>query len=382
MSSPSALPPNEEAPNEAPKVMARLITRLRFVLDRISTSLTRWHDIRTGQKDENYYAWLGWQVLIWGLGLFLVWAALAPIDKGVSASGWVITDSNRKAIQPASSGIIDDILVREGQQVVAGQLLVKLNPINAQAQTNATKETISGLESQVQALAQSIAQKRQQSGVLAKQLAGLRQLAKEGYVAENKVRELERQQLQLQASISEDDGNLSRTQKQISELQEKLNLYEYDLANTELRSPVEGEVVNIQVFTKGGVVTPAQKLMEVIPNKEGLIVEGQLQVHLVDKVHVGLPVEMLFTAFNVNRTPHIPGNVLSVGADRIVDEKSGTPYYKVQVQATPEGEVLLGTHKVKPGMPVELFIKTGEQTLMTYLLKPVFDRAHSALRED
>jgi protease secretion system membrane fusion protein len=362
--------------------MARLITRLRFVLDRISTSLTRWHDIRTGQKDENYYAWLGWQVLIWGLGLFLVWAALAPIDKGVSASGWVITDSNRKAIQPASSGIIDDILVREGQQVVAGQLLVKLNPINAQAQTNATKETISGLESQVQALAQSIAQKRQQSGVLAKQLAGLRQLAKEGYVAENKVRELERQQLQLQASISEDDGNLSRTQKQISELQEKLNLYEYDLANTELRSPVEGEVVNIQVFTKGGVVTPAQKLMEVIPNKEGLIVEGQLQVHLVDKVHVGLPVEMLFTAFNVNRTPHIPGNVLSVGADRIVDEKSGTPYYKVQVQATPEGEVLLGTHKVKPGMPVELFIKTGEQTLMTYLLKPVFDRAHSALRED
>lgn len=382
MSTPSAPTPNKEAPDNVPKGLAGLIARLRQVLDRISASLTRWHDIRTGEKDENYFAWLGWQVLIWGLGLFLVWATVAPIDKGVSASGWVITDSNRKAIQPASSGIIDDILVREGQQVVAGQVLVKLNPINAQAQTNATKETISGLEAQVRALTQSIAQKRQQSGVLAKQIAGLRQLAKEGYVAENKVRELERQQLQLQASISEDEGTLSRTQKQISELQEKLNPYEYDLANTELKSPVDGEVVNIQVFTKGGVVTPAQKLMEVIPNNEGLIVEGQLQVHLVDKVHVGLPVEMMFTAFNVNRTPHIPGTVISVGADRVVEEKSGAPYYKVQVEATPEGVALLGQHKVKPGMPVELFIKTGEQTLMTYLLKPIFDRAHSALRED
>lgn len=382
MSHPSATPPNEGAPNEAPKGLARLISRLRLVLDRISASLTRWHDLRTSHKDENYYAWLGWQVLIWGLGLLLFWATLAPIDKGVSASGWVITDSNRKAIQPATSGIIDDILVREGQQVVAGQVLVKLNPINAQAQSNATKETISGLEAQVKALTQSIAQKRQQSGVLAKQLAGLRQLAKEGYVAENKVRELERQQLQLQASISEDEGTLSRTQKQISELKEKLNPYEYDLANTELKSPVDGEVVNIQVFTKGGVVTPAQKLMEVIPNNEGLIVEGQLPVHLVDKVYVGLPVEMMFTAFNVNRTPHIPGMVFSVGADRVVEENSGAPYYKVQVQVAPEGVALLGQHKVKPGMPVELFIKTGEQTLMTYLLKPIFDRAHSALRED
>lgn len=382
MSPPSVPSPNEDFPKKEQKVLLQLVSRVRQALDRLSVSLTRWHDIRTGQKDENYYAWLGWQVLIWGFGVFLVWAVVAPIDKGVSASGWVITDSNRKSIQPASSGIIDDILVREGQQVVTGQVLVKLNPINAQAQTNATKETISGLQSQVQSLTQSIAQKRQQSAVLAKQLAGLRQLAKDGYVAENKVRELERQQHQLLALISEDEGTLIRTQKQISELEEKLNPYEYDLANTELKSPVDGEVVNIQVFTKGGVVTPAQKLMEVIPNNEGLIVEGQLQVHLVDKVRVGLPVEMMFTAFNVNRTPHIPGTVLSVGADRVIEEKSGAPYYKVQIQATPEGVELLGQHKVKPGMPVELFIKTGEQTLMTYLLKPFFDRAHSALRED
>ena len=91
---------------------------------------------------------------------------------------------------------------------------------------------------------------------------------------------------------------------------------------------------------------------------------------------------MMFTAFNTNRTPHIPGVVTSVGADRIVDEKTGVPYYKVQAKTTPAGVKLLLDLKVRPGMPVEIFVKTGEQSTMTYLLKPVFDRSHAALRED
>jgi len=210
----------------------------------------------------------------------------------------------------------------------------------------------------------------------------LRGLAAEGYMAQNKVYELERQQLQLKASILEDEGNLIRTKKQVSEQQEKLNPFEYDLANTELKSPVDGQVVNITIFTKGGVVSPGQKLMEVVPTNEAMIVEGQLPVHLVDKVHVDLPVEMMFTAFNTNRTPHIPGVLISVGADRIVDEKTGNPYYKIQAITTPQGAKMLGDLKVRPGMPVDLFVKTGEQSMMTYLMKPVFDRAHSALRED
>ncbi|QWD77368.1 HlyD family efflux transporter periplasmic adaptor subunit [Polynucleobacter sp. MWH-Svant-W18] len=351
-------------------------------MTKLSEGYVEWHDLRTGKKDEKYFSWLGWQILIWGFGGALLWAFLAPIEKGVSASGYVITDSNRKAIQPAFAGVVDDIFVKEGQQVKAGEVLVKLNPISAKAQANATKETIDGLDAQVKGLSQAIAQKKQQSALLERQLVGLRELAAEGYMAKNKVLELERQQLQLKASILEDEGNLIRTKKQMSEQQEKLNPYEYDLANTELRSPVNGQVVNITIFTKGGVVSPGQKLMEVVPTNEAMIVEGQLPVHLVDKVHVDLPVEMMFTAFNTNRTPHIPGVLISVGADRIVDEKTGNPYYKIQAITTAQGAKLLKDLKVRPGMPVELFVKTGEQSMMTYLMKPVFDRAHSAMRED
>lgn len=124
----------------------------KTALTKLADTYTEWHDLRTGQKDEKYFSWLGWQVLIWGFGGALLWVFLAPIEKGVSASGYVITDSNRKAIQPAFAGVVDDIYVKEGQKVKAGEVLVKLNPINAQAQANATKETIEVLNAQVKGL--------------------------------------------------------------------------------------------------------------------------------------------------------------------------------------------------------------------------------------
>jgi protease secretion system membrane fusion protein len=351
------------------------------LLKKIKTSLGSLSDRILIRRDENYYAWLGMQILVWGFGGLILWACFAPLDKGVSAPGYVITDSNRKAVQPAFNGIIEEIMVREGQAVKAGEVLVKLNPTNALAQSNATRQSIQGLELQVKGLRDSIIQKKQQQKSLDEQLKGVRELVAQGYMARNRMLELDRSYLQLSSSILEDEGNLLKIDRQIAELQERLGPFDFDLVNTELKSPVDGQVVNIKVFTKGGFVGVGTVLMEVIPIHESLIIEAQLPVHLVDRVYPNLPVEMLFTAFNANRTPHIPGLVISVGADRLQEEKTGVPYYKVQVRATPEGARMLGNLKIRPGMPVEIFVKLGEQTLMTYLLKPVFDRMHSAMRE-
>lgn len=360
----------------------KIIQHAKSFIERITSWWTVWHDRRTNEKDEKYFAWLGWQIIIWGLGTLFLWAIFAPIEKGISAPGFVITDSNRKTIQSPLPGIVEDILVKEGQAVKAGEILVRLNPISTQAQANATSESIGGFEAQANGLSQAILQKKQQSALLEKQLVSLRELASEGYMARNKVSDIERQSLQLKASILEDEGNLSRVRKQVSEQRERLNPFKFDLANTELKSPVDGNVVNIAIFTKGGVVSSGQKLMEVIPSNDNLIVEGQLPVHLVDKAKVDLPVEMLFTAFNINRTPHIPGVLISVGSDRTIDERTGNSYYKIQAMTTPEGYKLLKGLKVRPGMPVEIFVKTGERSMMSYLLKPIFDRAHSSLREE
>jgi len=143
-------------------------------------------------------------------------------------------------------------------------------------------------------------------------------------------------------------------------------------------------VVDLAVFTNGGVVPPGFKMMDIVPSGDALIVEGELPVNLVDKVQPGLPVELIFSAFNANKTPHIEGAVVRVSADRLVNEKTNNPYYKVRVRVTEEGAKKIATHKLDiiPGMPVDLFVKTGERTMMSYLIKPIIDRAHSALGEE
>jgi protease secretion system membrane fusion protein len=241
----------------------------------------------------------------------------------------------------------------------------------------------------------------------------MRDLAKEGYVARNRLLDLERTYAQLGGQISEDIGNIGRARSQVLELTlrkaqrvqdyhkevstqlsdvereadalaARLEGQQYEVDNVEVKSPVDGTVTGLAVFTRGGVVQPGFKMMDIVPADDPLVVEGNLAVNLVDRVHTGLKTELIFSAFNVNRSPHIPGEVTEVAADRSVDERTGAPYYKVRVKVTPAGQKMLAQNKmdVRPGMPVELFVRTGERTMMNYLLKPIFDRAKSSMSEE
>jgi protease secretion system membrane fusion protein len=266
---------------------------------------------------------------------------------------------------------------------------------------------------QIQGLQESRQSTKEQVNFLKEQLAGMRDLAKEGYVARNRLLDLERTYAQLSGSISEDIGNIGRAQRQVTELglrkaqrmqdyqkevrtqltevqrqaetdQARLQAQHFELSNVEVKAPADGTVVNLAVFTPGGVIPAGFKIMDIVPTKDPLVVEGNLPVNLVDRVHPGLKTELIFSAFNANRTPHIPGEVEQVAADRTVDERTGAAFYKVRVKVTPAGAKLIASHKlaIRPGMPVELFVKTGERTMMNYLLKPVLDRAKSSMAEE
>ena len=266
---------------------------------------------------------------------------------------------------------------------------------------------------QIAGLQESRDSKKEQVEFLKEQLGGMRDLAKEGYVARNRLLDLERTYAQLGGAISEDIGNIGRSQRQVIELtlrraqrmqdyqkevgsqlaefqkelegqHARLAAQRFELSNVEVKSPADGVVVGLAVFTNGGVVPSGFKMMDIVPSNAPLIIDGQLATNLVDKVHPGLPVELIFSAFNTNKTPHIDGEVLYISADRSVDEKTGAPYYKVHVKVTPEGQKKVAAHKmdIRSGMPVELFVKTGERTMMSYLMKPIMDRAHSALSEE
>lgn len=334
------------------------------------------------EKDEIHYSRLGWIVLIVGFGGFMLWALFAPLDKGVSAQGTVITDGQRKTIQAAVSGVIEEIVVKDGDNVTAGQLLIRMNDLQLSAQAEGTMEAIAGIKGQIAGLESSIESQKAQLKFLKEQLVGMRDLAKEGYVAKNRVLEVERVYAQTNGQLAENQGNLERYRHQLAELEKKLPATQFDLENATIESPVDGSVVNLAVFTKGAVVQAGTKLMEISPTSQELIVEGKVPVVLIDKVHVGLPVEMVFASFNQRVTPRIPGTVSVVSADRTTDERTGEPYYKVQAKVTESGMRLLKDYQVRPGMPVEVFVITGERTMMNYLLRPLLDRMRTSLSEE
>ena len=332
------------------------------------------------EHDEHHYARLGWIIVLVGFGGFMLWALFAPLDQGVSAQGTVMSDGYAKVIQPVVGGKVEAILVKDGEHVEEGQVLLRLNDIQATAQYNVAREEISGLEQKITALENSKESKQVQLRTISEQLKNNRELAKEGYVPKSKVLDLERMQAQVTGAIHDDTGQLEYIRRQLNETKEKYKSFEYDLSNAEIKAPVTGTVINIAQLTVGAVISAGTKVMSVVPNNEALQVEAMLPVHLIDNVYPGLHVEMLFPAFDQTKAPRIPGELQSISADRLMDERQG-PYYKVKVQVTPEGMRLLGSNKIRPGMPVEVFIITGERTMMSYLLKPLLDRSRSALRE-
>ncbi len=369
--------------------------------------------------DAKSHARLGWLIVILGVGGFLLWASIAPLDQGVPVSGTVIVSTNRKAVQHPTGGVVSEILVKDGDAVKAGQPLVRMNDVQAKAQDEVSRvqynadlatearliaerdgrssiefpaellrqknnpRVASDMKTQTQLFESRTKAIHEELAILSEQLDGMRDLAKDGYVARNKLLDLERTYIERkQGYESEVRTQLAEVQKEADALKMRLEGLDYDLANAVVKSPVDGTVEGLSVFTAGGVIGPGFKMMDVIPSGDKLVVEARIPVNLIDKVHPGLKVDFIFTAFNDKRTPHVPGEIDMVSADRMVDEKTGSPYYRMTAFVTPEGMKLLKNLKVRPGMPVQLFIKTGERTMMNYLMRPLLDRMKVSLTEE
>lgn len=426
------------------------------------------------KTDAQPHARLGWWLVAAGLGGFLVWAFLAPLDQGVPLSGTVTVSGNKKAVQHLTGGTLEEILVHEGDIVRAGDVLVRMNGVQARANAEITRtqlmnalatearlmaerdnlgdiafppETLQStdprvamtlaiqrqlfhtrrdaLRSEIAAMEQNIAGlqafvtgieasrngKQQQLGLLREQIDGMRDLAADGYMPRNRLLELERHRAQIESTMAEDLGNMGRslsqigelrlrslqlrqdfqkevraqladTQKEVSALRSRLEGLDYEVRNIEVKAPVNGVVSSLAVFTEGGVVAPGFRMMDIVPLDENLIVEGQVPVHLIDSVHPDLPVELIFSAYNQNVTPRIDAVVTKVSPDRLVDEKTGMPYYRLHAEITPQGRQQFTDLKVRPGMPVEMFVRTGERTMANYLIRPLRDHLRMAMTEE
>ena len=426
-------------------------------------------------SDTSSASRLGLWVLGIGLGGFLLWAGLAPLDEGVPTHGMVTLDTKKKAIQHLSGGIVESVHVREGELVKAGQLLIELDDNNAKANREAVRqrylglramqgrlqaeqagramiefhpdllaaksdplianqmntqkdllaarraglaaelsaidESIKGQQAMIQTY-QSVLQTRTvQLGLLTQELDQTRPLVAEGYAPRNRLLELERMVADSMASQADLRGQASRALLAVSELQqrklarqqdyrkevesqlsevsrevqadaEKLPAVTADLARTNIRAPSDGQVVGLTVQSVGAVVQPGQKIMDIVPENEPLVLESRIEPHLIDKVHAGLKADVRFASFA--NTPQLvaEGRILSVSQDLLVDQATGAGYYLARLTLTEDGLKTLGKRQMQPGMPAEIIVKTGERTMLTYLLKPLLKRMAASLKEE
>lgn len=275
---------------------------------------------------------------------------------------------------------------------------------------NVLRENMRGLDAQMQGLMQASRSRREQAQLLEGEIARQRDLVKDGFLPRNRLSEQERALAALTGALAEDVGNVGRLRQQIAEIRarmasreqeqrkeveslltdvqrdaagyaSRLQALEFEVANAEIRSPADGVVVGLAVHTVGGVVAAGAPMMEIVPADEPLTIEAQIAPHLIDKVHAGLEVDILFSAFQQATTPHIPGRVRQVSADVLQDPKQGTQFFKAVIEVTPEGMRRLRDHRIRAGMPAEIFVRTGERTLLNYLVKPLGDRMNRALTE-
>jgi len=200
--------------------------------------------------------------------------------------------------------------------------------------------------------------------------------------AKGKIAEIELQIIQVEQDLRTEVGkDLIEARSKISELAERKTAAVDQLDRIDIRAPQSGRVHQLSVHTVGGVIAPGEQIMLIVPDADALAVEAKIAPRDIDQVYVGQTASMRFAAFNQKTTPEIEGEVGMVSADLTQDQRTGTSYYTARVSPKPEELARLGTAKLLPGMPVDVFIQTPSRTALSYLIKPLRDQADRAFKE-
>lgn len=263
---------------------------------------------------------------------FAIWASFSTLDIVANTVGEVIPSSQIKIVQHLEGGIVREIKVEEGQKVDADQPLVILEP------------TVSG--------------------------------------AETALAEAQAELAQIRSAFADDvQKSLEETRLRYRELTECVRKFEDSLERTVVRSPVQGIVKTLHVVTIGGVLGPGDKVAEVVPIDDRLIVEAKLKTQDIGYVAVGQQAVVRLASSDAVRFGKLAGVVAEVSPDTLIDD-DGRPFYRVRIEL-PQDHFEKGGQRYAlfPGMQVSASIMTGERTVMDYILDPLLYRMSNAFQE-
>ncbi|WP_119423010.1 HlyD family type I secretion periplasmic adaptor subunit [Desertibaculum subflavum] len=409
------------------------------------------------------------------LGGALLWACLAHLDSAAVATGNVIVDSHRKTVQHLEGGILRELMVKEGDQVTAGQVLARLDTTQAEAAMNQAekqlwavqaritrlraeqegarqivwpadlaklrtdaavndafttqeklfearwqsydasievlKRKIDQFKAEITAANAMAASTRDRLRYTQEELKAVAGLLEKGFERRPRLLELQRVAAELQGRLADLNGTVAKSNQAIAsaefeiagvqknrqaeigkELQEtqatEADVVERLRATTDVRqrkdvlAPQDGAVVDLKVFTSGGVIAPGAPIMDIVPKSDDLIVEARISPSDIDVVTIGLRAQVQLSAYKARRVPAIDGEVIYVSADKLTDPRTNEPYFTARVKLDKAMLDHLPQVKLSPGMPAEVYIITGERLAIDYLISPLRDSFRRAFRED
>ncbi len=281
----------------------------------------------------------------------------------------------------------------------------------AAGQVSQFRERIAQSREEIRGLAAQIEAKRAQAALIRQELDGVQKLYDQSLVAISRLTALQREASRLigeEGSLVADTarvkGRIAETELQILQVAQDLRrevtteLRDVDgkiadlserriaavdqLARTEMRAPQDGIVHQATVHTIGGVIGPAEQIMLIVPQTDGLVVEARVEPTMIDRLRLGQEVILRFPAFDSATTPDLKGVLSQIAADLTTEQQTGTSYYTARVSLAQAELTRLGGKALVPGMPVETFIQTGTRTAFAYLAKPIEDQLSRTFRYD
>jgi HlyD family secretion protein len=269
-------------------------------------------------------------------------------------------------------------------------------------------EQITGYDRQVSA-------NDQQQALIQQEIGGLKGLFERGLVPATRVRSLQRNAAELQGNKGEYSADIARIQEeigesririsdlerqraaddskeyqsaqfQLSDVEPKLVAVREQIDRTVVRAPVTGRVVGLTVFTVGGVVGPGQKMMDIVPEHEPLVIDARVKTSDVSDLKVGQQTQISIVGFHEKGMPILHGIVSKIGADALTDEKTGAPYFRIEVTVPPAERELIrqvrgAEQGLMPGLPVEVIIPLRKRTALDYLFEPLHQMLWKSFRQ-
>ncbi|WP_309667624.1 HlyD family type I secretion periplasmic adaptor subunit [Tabrizicola sp.] len=277
-------------------------------------------------------------------------------------------------------------------------------------QTLQLSRRIDQIRAQIEGISAQQAALATQAALIAQELASQQSLLNKGLTQAGSVLALQREEARLNGQVGELAASLAQSQGQITEIEvqisglttkrledattelrdlgpaalelaERQRALAERIARLEVRAPVAGVVLGLQVTTPRAVIRPADPVLYLIPQDRPLMITAQIQPTQIDEVVVGQPVELAFSAFSSRAVPHLFGTVSVLSADALVNPDTGAAYYRAEIMLGPDQMAKLGDHVLLPGMPVDVFVQTGMRTPLAYLLQPFTDYFSRAFRE-